>query len=214
MTSAHDGAHTPGSPGGRTAAGATPLGQSDPAAAAAPDPSDDLPHTASGELDLQEAIHQVELEEAEVRPPTAGTLSNLVTAVGVIALGIAALLGSLALGLGTPRSPAAGLWPLMISIVIAVLGVALLASARSTTDAEKFSGNSWLVLAGLATMLVFVAVIGTVGFEIPAALLAFVWLRFLGHESWRMSIVTSLAVVAAFYLLFVAALSVPIPHLF
>jgi putative tricarboxylic transport membrane protein len=63
-------------------------------------------------------------------------------------------------------------------------------------------------------MVGFVAVIEVVGFEIPAALLCFVWLRFLGRESWRMSILTSLGVVAGFYLVFVAALAVPIPHLF
>jgi putative tricarboxylic transport membrane protein len=88
------------------------------------------------------------------------------------------------------------------------------ATARGTTDAERFNRTSWLVLAGLATMVVFVAVISVIGFEIPAALLAFVWLRFLGHESWRTSVVGSLAMVVAFYLIFVAALSVPIPHLF
>jgi putative tricarboxylic transport membrane protein len=56
--------------------------------------------------------------------------------------------------------------------------------------------------------------IEVIGFEIPAAVLCFVWLRFLGRESWRMSIITSLAVVVGFYLVFVAALAVPIPHLF
>jgi hypothetical protein len=213
MTSGHSEAPTPGSPGGHTAAGATPLGDAGPASSSQ-EVSDDLPHTASGELDLQEAIHQVELEEAEVRPPAAGPLANLITALVVLAFGVAALLGSLALGLGTPRSPAAGLWPLLISIVMVVLAAVLVLTTRSTTDAEKFSRTGWLVLAGLATMLLFVAAIGTIGFEIPAALLAFVWLRFLGHESWRMSIVTSIAVVVAFYLLFVAALAVPIPHLF
>ena len=95
-----------------------------------------------------------------------------------------------------------------------VLGLALGATARRTSDAERFTGSSWAVVAGLATMLVFVALIGTIGFEIPSALLAFVWLRFLGGESWRSSIVTSIGVVIAFYLIFVAALSVPIPHLF
>ena len=63
-------------------------------------------------------------------------------------------------------------------------------------------------------MIVFVALISVIGFEIPSALLAFVWLRFLGGESWRTSAVTSIGVVVAFYLVFVAALSVPIPHLF
>jgi putative tricarboxylic transport membrane protein len=200
VTSAHHGAHASGSPGGRPAAGASPEG--------------DLPHTASGELDLQEAIHQVELEEHEGRPPAAGPLSNLLTALAVLAFGVAAVAGSLALGLGTPARPAAGLWPVLISGTMVVLTIALALLARSTSDAEKFSRSSLAVLVGLATMLGFVALIGTIGFEIPAALLAFVWLRFLGHESWRSSIVTSVGIVVAFYLIFVAALRVPIPHLF
>lgn len=209
MTPAH-GAHASGSPGGRSAAGASPAGGVPSPAA----PGDDLPHTPSGELDLQEAIHQVELEEHEGRPPAAGPLSNLLTALAVLTLGISAVAGSLALGLGQPAAPAAGLWPMLISGTMAVLAIALAALARKTSDAEKFSRSSLLVLVGLATMLGFVAVVDTIGFEIPAALLAFVWLRFLGHESWRTSIVTSVGVVVAFYLIFVAALRVPIPHLF
>jgi tripartite-type tricarboxylate transporter receptor subunit TctC len=117
-------------------------------------------------------------------------------------------------GAGSARTPASGTWPLLISIAIVVLGPALVVTGRTTSDAERFSRSSWLVLAGLATMVFFLAAIETIGFEIPAALLAFVWLRFLGRESWRSSIVTSLGVVITFYVIFVAALSVPIPHLF
>jgi hypothetical protein len=62
--------------------------------------------------------------------------------------------------------------------------------------------------------VVFAGVIEVVGFEIPATLLAFVWLRFLGHETWRSSVVISLATVVTFYILFVAVLQVPVPHLF
>jgi hypothetical protein len=169
---------------------------------------------AAEEFDLEEAIHQVEAEEHEGRPPAAGLLGNLLVAAAVVALGVAAVVGSLALEVGSASSPEAGTWPLLISGAIVVLGLALVATARGTTDAERFTRTSWLVLAGLATMVVFVAVISVIGFEIPAALLAFVWLRFLGHESWRTSVVGSLAMVVAFYLIFVAALSVPIPHLF
>ena len=204
MTPPAGGAHVPGRPGGSTAAGATP-----PA-----DPGVPPVEPAAGEFDLEEAIHQVEAEEHEGRPPAAGLLGNLVVAAAVVALGVAAVAGSLALDVGSAGSPAAGTWPLLVSVVVLVLGLALVATARRTTDAERFSRTSWLVLAGLATMVVFVAVISVIGFEIPAALLAFVWLRFLGRESWRTSIVASLAMVVAFYLIFVAALSVPIPHLF
>jgi hypothetical protein len=165
-------------------------------------------------LGLEEALHEVEAVEHEYRPPAAGAVSNVVTAAVVVLLGAAALLGSWSLGIGTARQPGPGTWPLLVSIVLVVLGAALLLNFRRVSDAEKFSGGSWLVLAGLATMVVFVGVIDVVGFEIPSALLCFAWLRFLGRESWRMSTITSLGVVAGFYLVFVAALAVPIPHLF
>jgi hypothetical protein len=192
-------AHTPEGPGGGNAAGATRPGEDEPA-----------PSTLH---DLEEAVHQLEAE-AEHRPPPAGPVTNVAVAVVVVALGAVALLGSLSLGAGTARQPGSGTWPMLISLAVIVLGLALLPAARRTSDAERFAGPSWLVLVGLATMVVFVALIPVIGFEIPAALLAFVWLRFLGHESWRSSIITSLGVVVAFYLIFVAALSVPIPHLF
>lgn len=206
MTAAHGGAPTQGSPGGQPVAG--------PPSGTVLSGGPEGPATPLEELSLEEAIHRVEEAEHEGRPPAAGPLSNVLTAAAVVALGIAALVGSARLGLGTVRSPESGTWPLLVSAALVVLGLGLLAAARRTTDAERFSGASWLVLAGLATMVVFVAVIQIIGFEIPATLLTFVWLRFLGREGWRTSIITSLAVVVAFYLIFVAALSVPIPHLF
>ncbi len=208
MTSGHDGANSPGSSGGSTAAGATPPGDVGLApSAGAREPVPSSLH------DLEEAVHQLEAE-AEHRPPPAGRTTNLVVALVVVALGAAALVGAMSLGPGSASSPGSGTWPLLISVVIVLLGVGLVATARSTSDAERFARPSWLVLVGIATMVAFVALIGVIGFEIPSALLAFVWLRFLGQESWRSSIITSLAVVVAFYLVFVAALAVPIPHLF
>ena len=192
-------AHSPEGPGGSTAAGA-------------PRPAEDeaVPSTLH---DLEEAVHQLEAE-AEHRPPPAGPITNVLVALVVVALGAAALLGSLSLGPGTVRQPGSGTWPLLTSLALVALGLALLPVARRTSDAERFAGPSWLVLVGLATMVAFVALLPVIGFEIPAALLAFVWLRFLGRESWRSSIITSLGVVVAFYVIFVAALAVPIPHLF
>jgi len=212
MTSARHGANTPGSPGGRTAAGATPARDVPPASGTdRPAPSGET--VPSSLHDLEEAVHQLEAE-AEHRPPAAGTPTNIVVALVVIGLGVVALLGSLSLGAGTAGQPGSGTWPLLISLTLVALGIVLVFTARRTSDAERFTSPSWLVLVGLITMIVFVALISVIGFEIPAALLAFVWLHFLGHESWRSSIVTSLGVVVAFYLIFVAALQVPIPHLF
>jgi hypothetical protein len=211
VTSAHDGATTPGSPGGSTAAGATPEGSVAATGAGDLHPvGQPVPSTLH---DLEEAVHRVEAE-AEHRPPPAGRVTNMIVALVVVAIGAAALVGSLSLGAGSAGQPGSGTWPLLISLILVLLGAVLAVTARGTSDAERFSGASWLVLIGLITMIVFVALISVIGFEIPAALLTFVWLRFLGRESWRSSILTSLGVVVAFYLIFVAALQVPIPHLF
>jgi hypothetical protein len=160
---------------------------------------------------LAAAVH--ELEEHH-RPPPAGPISNLVTAVVIAALAVGAIVGSLALGVGSPGQPGPGTWPLLMGVALLVLSVVLAFLARRTTDAERFTRASWQVLAGLVTMILFVSAIGVIGFEIPAALLTFVWLRYLGGESWRLSIVISITVVIAFYAIFVGALSVRIPHLF
>jgi hypothetical protein len=95
-----------------------------------------------------------------------------------------------------------------------VLGIALALFGRNVLDAEKFSRSSLQVAAGLVSLIVFTLLIGRIGFEIPALLLNVVWLRFLGRETWRMTAVLSVGITVAFYLLFVSALNVPIPHLF
>jgi putative tricarboxylic transport membrane protein len=174
----------------------SPHGQSSGPAA---EPPAEVPPQPAAQPSLQDAVHEVETAEHEYRPPAAGTVTNVIVALVVVLLGVATLIGSWSLGVGSARTPDSGMWPLLVSIVLVVLAVVLLVTARRTNDAERFSRASWLVLAGVATMVVFVAVIQYVGF---------------GREGWRTSIIGSLAVVAAFYAIFVVALSVPVPHLF
>lgn len=155
-----------------------------------------------------------EPSDNNTRPSAAGTVTNLVTATVVVLLGGAALAGALSLGIGSPSKPGPGTWPALVSTALIVLGVLLAAAARRTDDAEQFTRTSLLVLVAVGTMVAYVAVIGVIGFEIPTALLAYFWLRILGRESRRTSIVVSLAATCAFYALFVGALKVTIPHLF
>jgi hypothetical protein len=134
--------------------------------------------------------------------------------VVVAAVGTAGLVLSLGMGLGTPDKPEAGMWPFIISLVLVVMSVALLALGRKARDAEAFSRSSWQVAGAFATLAGFVLALGRIGFEIPALLLTLVWLKFLGKETWRMSVLLSVVITAAFYLIFVVALRVPVPHLF
>jgi len=170
----------------------------------------------AAEVDVIEPLtaEQLAAEWDEERPPQAGPLANVAAGVVMAALGLAGVALSLSMGIGTPERPEAGMWPLIISLVMTALSLALLLFGRATLDAEAFSASSWQVAAGVGTLVGFVLVIGLAGFEIPTLLLTFVWLRFLGKETWRMSALLSAVVTAAFYLIFVVALGVPIPHLF
>lgn len=147
------------------------------------------------------------------RPPAAGRGTNLVIAATIVALGGAALAGAISLGLGRAASPKPGTWPMLVGVALIVLGLVLALRTRND-DAERFTRTGLLVLAAVASMIVYVAVIGTIGFEVPTALLALTWMRFIGRESWRLSIIASIAITVALYALFVGALDVTIPHLF
>ena len=117
-------------------------------------------------------------------------------------------------GLGSLQRPGPGLWPMVVSVVIVVLSVALLLVGRGLTDSEAFTRSSVLPLVGVATFIALGFMIPTIGFEIPSLLLCVVWLRFLGGESWRSTIAVSIGTVAAFYALFLYGLRIPLPHLF
>jgi len=156
---------------------------------------------------------EVAQDLADERPPAGGPAYQLVAAVVVLVLGAVAAWLAHGYGLGSLRRPGPGLWPFAVSVLIVVLGVVLLLRGRGLDDAEKFTRSSLLVLVGAASFLGLGVLLPVVGFEIPAVLLCIVWLRFLGGESWRSTIVISVLTTAAFYLLFLYALSIPLPHL-
>jgi putative tricarboxylic transport membrane protein len=155
----------------------------------------------------------LQAELAEDRPPHAGPWSQLGAAVVAGVIGVGGLIGSLALGLGRLTQPGPGLWPFVVSVVVTVLAVALAVVGRHGTDTEKFSRSSVLTAVAVLSLIVFAAVLPLIGFEIPSLLLAFVWLRFLGKESWVSSVVISVGTIAAFYVLFVLLLQIPLPRL-
>ena len=144
---------------------------------------------------LAEIQAEVAQDLADERPPVGGPANQVVAA------------------LGAPPPPGPGLWPLVVSVLIVVLAVTLLVVGRSLDDAEKFTRASLLVLAGGATFIGLGLLLPTIGFEVPAILLGIVWLRFLGGETWRSTILVSVLTTAAFYVLFLYVLSIPLPHL-
>jgi putative tricarboxylic transport membrane protein len=162
---------------------------------------------------LAELQAEVAQELADERPPAGGPAYQIVAAFVVLVIGIGGAYLAYGYGLGSLRRPGPGLWPFAVSFLIAALAIMLLVVGRHLDDAEKFTRASLLVLAGGATFVGLGLMLPTLGFEIPAILLGIVWLRFLGGESWRSTIVISVATTAAFYLLFLYVLKIPLPHL-
>jgi putative tricarboxylic transport membrane protein len=171
--------------------------------------------TVSDERDiLAEIQEEVTHELEEHRPPHGGPAYQLAGALAALAVGVVGAVLAYGYGLGSLRRPGAGLWPFAVCVVVIVLALVLLATGRRLTDSERFTRASVLPAVGLLTFVALGALIPTIGFEIPSVALCVVWLRFLGGETWRTTIAVSLGTVAAFYLLFLHALSIPLPHLF
>lgn len=162
---------------------------------------------------LAELQAEVARDLADERPPAGGAAYQIVAAVVVLVLGLGAAVLAHGYGLGSLRRPGPGLWPFAVSILIVALAVVLLVIGRTLDDAEKFTKASFLVLAGGATFVGLGLLMPTIGFEIPAVALCIVWLRFLGGETWRSTIVIALCTTAAFYLLFLYGLRISLPHL-
>lgn len=162
---------------------------------------------------LAEIQAEVARDLADERPPAGGPAYQVVSAAFVLLIGLAGAWLSYGYGLGSLRRPGPGLWPFIVACLVVVLAVVLLVVGRHLDDTEKFTRSSVLVAVGAATFVALGFLLPVIGFEIPAVLLGIVWLRFLGGESWRTTIVVSVLTTAAFYGLFLYALSVPLPHL-
>lgn len=166
----------------------------------------------------QDILAEIQAEVAhdleEERPPAGGPAYQVVGALVALVVGIGGAVLSYGYGLGTLRQPGAGMWPFIVSIAITAMAAALLVVGRGLTDSEKFTRSSMLPAVGLVTFIGLALLMPVIGFEIPSLLLCVVWLRFLGGESWRSTIITSVATVAAFYFLFLYGLRIPLPHLF
>ena len=175
----------------------------------------DARSTGEGQGDiLAELEAEVAHELEEQRPPAGGPAYQSVAAVVTLAVGVLGAVLAYGYGLGSLRRPGAGMWPLFCSVVVIVLSLVLLGISRRWTDSERFTRASVLPVVALATLLGLGFLIPVIGFEIPALLLCVVWLRFLGGESWRSTVVVSVCTVAAFYFLFLYGLRIPLPHLF
>ncbi|MFC4902021.1 hypothetical protein BJF77_09610 [Kocuria sp. CNJ-770] len=181
--------------------------------------TDDRPQVTEVLVDADAAAEDLTPEQLAAEweaegPPPGGRAAALGSTLAVTALAAAAALLSLGMGLGTPQQPAPGMWPFLVSVVAVVIGLSHLVTGRRGGEGEKFTRESLLAVYGFVTLVGLVLLMPVIGFEIPSLLLSFVWMKFLGGETWRAATLYSVLVVVAFYLVFITALGTSIPHLF
>lgn len=152
---------------------------------------------------------------AERAGPEAGDKSRralrLGTNMAIVAFGIFVLVEALKMPLGDPENPKAGFWPVMISGVFLFLAVLLLITERDNRDYAAIGSSSGIVGLAILSLGLFIFLFSRYGFIVPGFVLMVFWMRSLGGESWPSTIVTSILLVAGFYILFVRILDVPFP---
>ncbi|MFG2007425.1 tripartite tricarboxylate transporter TctB family protein [Spirillospora sp. NPDC048911] len=153
-------------------------------------------------------------EDGPVAPsPSYAHRQNIIAALVPLAIGVIAAVLSSGLGVGTLADPGPGLWPLVVSVAMVVIAAVQVLRSRPTGDEEKFTGEACIVAVAVVSLIGFALLFERVGFEVPTVALLVLWLKGLGRESWRITIVLSLAATAAIYLLFITALGVSLPHI-
>jgi putative tricarboxylic transport membrane protein len=128
----------------------------------------------------------------------------------ILALPVAA--ASWGFGLGSPKSPGAGFWPLVIAITMAGLGLALI--LRPTPNAPTAGGESrWgRFTISLGTLFFYVVALEPLGYLSATAVMLFAQFRWVEGRTWRSS--TAVAVLAALIslLVFRVLLKVTLPE--
>ncbi len=151
-------------------------------------------------------------EHSRARPDrrlATGVLHRIAPAVLLVG-GVAAILETRNMGLGELTAPGPGLWPAIIAGLLVAMAVLLL-FLDPPGDYEAWTRGTARIAAGLVALGVYVFCFQTLGFILPTVLLLIGWLRFLGEEGWRSSVLLGVVGALVLHLVFVVALGVPFP---
>ena len=145
--------------------------------------------------------------------PRAGRAVRFAALIVPLVFGLGALVQSIRLGVGDPQDPGPGLWPVLTSGAVIACAIVLLLTERSEDDYEKYTRGAATNMLGILSLVVYVLLFQFAGFEVATVLVSAFWLKVLGGESWRTTVVMSVALTVALYVLFVAVLGAPLPRL-
>jgi putative tricarboxylic transport membrane protein len=146
------------------------------------------------------------------RPAPRAVAMHRLGALIPLALGLVWIVYALtSFPLGQLNRPGPAMWPTVVGTGLVVTSVVLFFKERDNSDYEPFTRQSGRVALGAGSVAVFIILYGLVGFIVASFLLLTFWCRYLGRESWRLSLTVAGAVTLVFYVLFGQLLGVPLP---
>jgi len=131
-----------------------------------------------------------------------------------LAIGAAAVAGSLVLPVGTPAQPHAGFFPLAAGALLAVVSIVLLVQETRRPDSASASGHAIAMLQPAMVVAALAAgsmLLDHAGFVPVAVLVAMAVMRAAAIGSWLGMGAYCVALSAALYLLFRMVLGVDLP---
>ena len=131
--------------------------------------------------------------------------------VGAILLAIPVAVASWGFGVGSPKSPGAGFWPLLIAFVMAGLGLALILRPTPNTGGEAGESRWGKFGISLVTLLFYAAALEPLGYLPATAVMLLMQFRWVENRSWRTSIAIALAAAVLSLILFRVLLKVSLP---
>ncbi len=131
---------------------------------------------------------------------------------GALLLALPVTAASWGYGVGSPKSPGAGFWPLVIAVTMAGLGLTLI--LHPTPNAPTAGGKSrWGKFAiSLGTFAFYVAALEPLGYLLTTAVMLFVQLRWVESRSWRSSACISVLAAVISLIVFRVLLKVTLPE--
>ena len=131
---------------------------------------------------------------------------------GALLLGLPVVVASWGYGVGSPKSPGAGFWPLVIALTMAGLGLWLI--LRPTPNAPTAGGESRWGKFGIAlgTFAFYVAALEPLGYLLATAVMLFVQLRWVESRSWKSSATIAVLAAAISLIVFRVLLKVSLPE--
>ena len=142
--------------------------------------------------------------------------TNVISAVTLLALALAALLEASKLTFGTLSSPQAGFFPLVLAIFLAIFSLVLIAEAiggpKEDSDASGGGSAIWkkIVLA-VAALVVFGVLFESLGYIISTFLFIAFLLRAVEQQKWSLVVVVAFLTSLTTYLVFGLLLNTPLP---